>query len=132
MRSISVWHGCLNQPVDELLDALGGVRVPADGETRLSAALRPGLHALVSEKAVGNGDLLLPGGCRRIPDAAVLGPGARLELQPAIYAVPGVGVPVAAGLALRDRVPVRSRVGARLAGRRTQGRGNEAANDGGL
>ena len=67
---------------------------------------------------------------RRIAHTAVGGPGGLLELQAAVVAVAGVGGPVAAGLALGDRVPVHGVGvgGARREGHRHDG---ERPGDGG-
>src|SRR5690606_20978755 len=59
--------------------------------------------------ALGDDDLLLAGGLvggRGELAAAVCGPGARRELQAAVVTVAGVDGPVAAGLALRDLIPL--------------------------
>src|SRR5437879_2223096 len=96
----------LNDPVDDLFDALCGMRIQSDRNTRGGTALRPRLNPLVGKDPVGHCDLILPGCGRRVTDAAVSGPGGWLELQPTVFAVSGVGLPVAAGLALRHRIPV--------------------------
>src|SRR5271167_3475810 len=127
-----VRDGRLDEPVDDLLDALRGMRVPPDRQARLSTALRPRLDTVVSENPVSNGDLLLSGGCCGVADTAVSGPGVRFELQSAVFAVSGVGMPVATRLALRNRIPVGGGRSAGFGGGRTKRRRNEPADDGGL
>ncbi len=73
------------------------------------AAHRPGAAALGGKHPLGDGDLLIATGLvRRRGElaAAVRGPGARRELQPAVVPVAGVDGPVAAGLASSDGVPL--------------------------
>src|ERR1700691_939752 len=122
-----------NEPVDDLLDALCGVRKQCSRKARLGAALRPCLQPLFGQNPVGHRDLLLFGGRRRVAHTAVLGPGGRLELQAAVLAVSGVGCPVSTGLALRDCVPVGGRGGSvGNSCRRTQRRCDKTARKGGL
>src|SRR5699024_4293341 len=78
-------------------------------QAELRGAGGPRPPALAREGALRDGDLLLAGrlvGGGRELGAAVGRPGARRELQPALVAVACVDGPVAAGLALRETVPV--------------------------
>ena len=61
--------------------------------------------------------------------AAVGGPGRLLELKTAVEAVTGVGRPVAAGLALRDRVPVHTAVRAGVSAAQDESGQRERAGD---
>ena len=73
-----------------------------------TAARRPRALALAAPAHARRPRSALPwwrGGRRRVLAAAVPGPGARRELQPALVAVAGVDGPVAAGLAAGDLVP---------------------------
>lgn len=59
---------------------------------RRTSATRP---ILFGENPIGNCDLLFPRGSCWVADTAECGPGGRLELQSAVFAVSGVGRPVA-------------------------------------
>jgi hypothetical protein len=72
-------------------------------------AHRPGAAALGGQHPLGDGDLLLAGCLVRGTGelaAAMRGPGALRELQPAVVPVAGVDGPVAAGLTSGDGVPL--------------------------
>jgi hypothetical protein len=91
------------------------------------AADRPGAAALGGQHPLGDGDLLFAGRLVRGTGelaAAMRGPGALRELQPAVVAVAGVDSPVAAGLASGDSVPLL--VGSR---RRVAGKCDATATD---
>jgi hypothetical protein len=74
-----------------------------------ASAHRPGATALGGQHPLGNGDLLgatgLVCGGGEVA-AAVSGPGALRELQPAAVPVPGVDAPVAAGLTAGNSIPL--------------------------
>src|SRR5699024_5335416 len=70
------------------------------------SARRPCSGTLTVQHALGDADLLGARGLRRIAGAAVGAPCARAELQPAVEAVAGVDMPVAAGLALGHTGPI--------------------------
>ena len=96
--------------VDSAVTGLLGVvdHVARGGAGQSGAADRPGATALSREHALSDGDLLFLGGHvrrRGVFAAAVRGPGAGRELQPALISVSGVDGPVAAGLAAGDLVP---------------------------
>src|SRR6478609_2763781 len=148
---------------DEVLARLlGGLQAEAGGEIMARAAPRssgesvipgasrraagarsglaaPGLEAGLGVEPVGDRDLLLPGGqvgARGEVGTAVREPRALRELQPAVVAVAGVDVPVAAGLALGDPVPHRGvrevEAGAGgVAGRRRRRRGRRSGSGSG-
>jgi hypothetical protein len=91
------------------------------------AAHRPGAAALGGQNPLGDRYLLAASGLVRGRGelaAAVRGPGALRELQPAVVAVAGVDSPVATGLASGDSVPLL--VGSR---RRVAGKCDATATD---
>ena len=107
-------------------------RVPAVrravGVARLLRARRPGVHALLGLDALGDLDLLRAAGVLRRAGAAEGLPRRIGELQTAAEPVAGVRAPVAAALALGERVPVR--VGRRQTGAQGQrGRRHRAHQD---
>src|SRR6185369_844830 len=75
-------------------------------QAELPGAGRPGPPPLRIEYPFGDLDLLRPAGLVRHTTAAVGLPGRLRELQAAVVAVAGRGVPPATALALRDAVPV--------------------------
>jgi hypothetical protein len=84
------------------------------------AADRPGAAALGGQHPLSDGDLLFAGRLVRGTGelaAAMRGPGALRELQPAVVAVAGVDSPVATGLASGDSVPLLVGSRRRLAGK---------------
>jgi hypothetical protein len=105
-------------------------------EAGLAGADWPGAPALLGEDLFGDGDLGGFAGLVGQALAAVVAPRGGVELQAAVVAVAGVGVPVAACLARGDLVPVAPRgrgVGRRGrgcgAGIRASGRGRRLAGD---
>src|ERR1700682_2140458 len=74
--------------------------------TSALAANRPRLDALRAQNVLSHPDLLLPAGLVRRAAASVGTPGAHGELQAAVITVTSGNRPVAAGLALRNGIPV--------------------------
>src|SRR5690606_28402319 len=106
----------------------GGPTLVVLTEAELGRARRPSPPTLDVEDLLGDSDLLvLRGqvGPRGVLQATEAGPGVRVELETSVEAVAGVDAPVAAALALRERVPG-------LLGRRVGGRGEaDGGNRGG-
>jgi hypothetical protein len=96
----------------------------------LPRADRPGTPALLRQDLLGDGDLGGLTGLMGKALAAVVVPGGGVELQAAVIAVAGVGVPVPAGLAGGDLVPVAGRGGG--VGQRRRGRRGGRARGGGV
>ena len=99
----------LQMPHSQLLvlsRSLVATRPAAPARSAACAALRPRAHALAGPHVLGDPDLLLTTGLRRVPDTAVGIPRRLLELQSAVVPVAGVDGPIAPGLALGDCVPV--------------------------
>src|SRR5699024_1527465 len=71
----------------------------------LLTAHRPGARSLLLEDLLGDADLLLLAVLIGRAGSTEAGPGLLRELQATVVSVSGVDVPVAAGLALGDRVP---------------------------
>ena len=70
------------------------------------AADRPGGWPLAGEDVLGDPDLFGFRCSSRVPGSAVGAPCGFGELQPTVEPVAGVGGPVSAALALRDRIPI--------------------------
>jgi hypothetical protein len=108
-------------------------RISRSAQAGLLRAHRPRLPALRLEDPLGDLDLLGLAGLVRRAVPAVLLPGAGRELQSAVVAVAGGGVPLAAALALRDAVPLGGgRRGVGGAGERDGGAQRDGGGDGGL